>query len=171
MQYKIYLCKSPSYWVKASHSLLGEHQFKGSYHYISVSDHPSPGYLLILIELWRDFPQSYKCTNYHYPGKLYTYCLQARPIVTLPPSPFVSLAVPGSGATLWDNSNIVESFAGVTSSLTFSFASLAYKQFSWTLTTISIVLISGWTKALLHVRNARHYTSFTCPVRNIFAIL
>ncbi|CAI8037287.1 Prodigiosin synthesizing transferase PigC [Geodia barretti] len=59
-------------------------------------------------------------------GKL--YCLQARPIVTLPPSPFFSPTVPGSDAVLWDNSNIVESFAGVTSPLTFSFASLAYKQ-------------------------------------------
>lgn len=61
-----------------------------------------------------------------FPGIL--YCLQARPIVTLPPSPFFSPAVPGTRATLWDNSNIVESFAGVTSPLTFSFASLAYKQ-------------------------------------------
>ena len=56
------------------------------------------------------------------------YCLQARPIVTLPPSPFFSPAVPGAAATLWDNSNIVESFAGVTSPLTFSFASLAYRE-------------------------------------------
>ena len=59
-------------------------------------------------------------------GKL--YCLQSRPIVTLPPSPFFSPSVPGSRTTLWDNSNIVESFAGVTSPLTFSFASRAYKE-------------------------------------------
>lgn len=31
-------------------------------------------------------------------------------------------------ATLWDNSNIVESYSGVTSPLTFSFASYAYEQ-------------------------------------------
>ena len=59
-------------------------------------------------------------------GKL--YCLQTRPIVTLPPSPFFTPEVLGSPPTLWDNSNIVESFAGVTSPLTFSFASLAYKE-------------------------------------------
>ena len=61
-------------------------------------------------------------------GKL--YCLQARPIVTLPPSSFFTASVPGNHATLWDNSNIVESFAGVTSPLTFSFASRAYKEVS-----------------------------------------
>ena len=56
------------------------------------------------------------------------YCLQARPIVTLPPSCFFDVYVPGTQATLWDNSNIVESYAGVTSPLTFSFASHAYEQ-------------------------------------------
>ena len=62
----------------------------------------------------------------HTSGQL--YCLQARPIVTLPPSCFFDLYVPGTVATLWDNSNIVESYAGVTSPLTFSFASHAYEQ-------------------------------------------
>ncbi len=56
------------------------------------------------------------------------YCLQARPIVTLPPVCFFDLSVPGSVATLWDNSNIVESYSGVTSPLTFSFASYAYEK-------------------------------------------
>ena len=60
-----------------------------------------------------------------YIGQL--YCLQARPIVTLPPSCFFE----GEGegvATLWDNSNIVESYSGVTSPLTFSFTSHAYEM-------------------------------------------
>ena len=63
------------------------------------------------------------------PYKLHTgqlYCLQARPIVTLPPSCFFDGEKEGV-ATLWDNSNIVESYSGVTSPLTFSFASYAYE--------------------------------------------
>jgi len=56
------------------------------------------------------------------------YCLQARPIVTLPLSSFFVPDVRGSKAVLWDNSNIVESYSGVTSPLTFSFASKAYEQ-------------------------------------------
>ncbi|MBC7545088.1 MAG: hypothetical protein H7338_20370 [Candidatus Sericytochromatia bacterium] len=44
------------------------------------------------------------------------YCLQCRPITT----PI------GGRRMLWDNSNIVESYAGVTTPLTFSFASHAY---------------------------------------------
>ena len=56
------------------------------------------------------------------------YCLQTRPVVTLPPSCFFDLTVPGTAPTLWDNSNIVESYSGVTSPLTFSFASHAYEQ-------------------------------------------
>eukprot|EP01137_Pigoraptor_chileana_P023651 Opistho-2@90297 len=58
-------------------------------------------------------------------GKL--YCLQARPIVTLPPNPFFDNKVLGDFTILWDNSNIVESYSGVTTPLTFSFASLAYE--------------------------------------------
>lgn len=56
------------------------------------------------------------------------YCLQARPIVTLPLSSFFVPDARGSKAVLWDNSNIVESYSGVTSPLTFSFASKAYEQ-------------------------------------------
>ena len=56
------------------------------------------------------------------------YCLQTRPIVTLPPSCFYDNGVLGRRAVLWDNSNIVESYAGVTSPLTFSFAAKAYEQ-------------------------------------------
>lgn len=61
-----------------------------------------------------------------YTGQL--YCLQARPIVTLPLSSFFVPDARGTKAVLWDNSNIVESYSGVTSPLTFSFASKAYEQ-------------------------------------------
>lgn len=56
------------------------------------------------------------------------YCLQTRPITTLPPEAFYVETVNGQTASLWDNSNIIESYSGVTSPLTFSFASRAYEQ-------------------------------------------
>ncbi len=52
-----------------------------------------------------------------------TYILQARPITALPPLP------PTTGVyRLWDNSNIAESYSGVTTPLTFSFARQAYEE-------------------------------------------
>ena len=47
------------------------------------------------------------------------YLLQSRPITTLAPQ---------SAYTLWDNSNIVESYSGVTAPLTFSFARYVYAE-------------------------------------------
>ncbi len=44
------------------------------------------------------------------------------------PKKFFDATINGSEATLWDNSNIIESYSGVTSPLTFSFASQAYRQ-------------------------------------------
>lgn len=56
------------------------------------------------------------------------YCVQTRPITNLPPASFYDEAVRGVSPILWDNSNIIESYSGVTSPLTFSFASRAYRQ-------------------------------------------
>lgn len=56
------------------------------------------------------------------------YLLQSRPITSLPPEVLFDACVVGREPTLWDNSNIIESYSGVTSPLTFSFASAAYKQ-------------------------------------------
>ena len=56
------------------------------------------------------------------------YCLQTRPITTLPPEEFYNSSVNGDKPVLWDNSNIIESYSGVTSPLTFTFASNAYRQ-------------------------------------------
>jgi pyruvate,water dikinase len=55
------------------------------------------------------------------------YCLQMRPITSLPTAAFYSESQNGLTPNLWDNSNIIESFSGVTSPLTFSFASHAYQ--------------------------------------------
>jgi phosphohistidine swiveling domain-containing protein len=54
--------------------------------------------------------------------------VQTRPITNLPSDLFFDPSVVGQQVTLWDNSNIIESYAGVTSPLTFSFASYAYRQ-------------------------------------------
>ncbi|MCO4756328.1 MAG: hypothetical protein KC478_17745, partial [Bacteriovoracaceae bacterium] len=54
------------------------------------------------------------------------YIVQSRPITTLPVDAFYSSEINGTYATLWDNSNIVESFSGVTTPLTFSGTKKAY---------------------------------------------
>ena len=88
---------------------------------------------------------------YHLPtasvGQL--YCLQARPIVTLPPSCFFDGEKEGM-ATLWDNSNIVESYSGVTSPLTFSFASYAYELVHLFPIAISCFAISTFSAPGVH---------------------
>jgi len=56
------------------------------------------------------------------------HVVQARPITTLPVQQFFDAAINGHEVTLWDNSNIIESYSGVTSPLTFSFANEAYRK-------------------------------------------
>jgi pyruvate,water dikinase len=56
------------------------------------------------------------------------YLLQARPITTLPRDALFDPKVAGEHPILWDNSNIIESYCGVTSALTFSFVSRAYAR-------------------------------------------
>ena len=56
------------------------------------------------------------------------YLLQTRPITNLPPQAFYREQVLGNEMTLWDNSNIIESYNGVTSPLTFTFASRVYEK-------------------------------------------
>lgn len=59
-------------------------------------------------------------------GKL--YLLQARPITTVPPDGLFDEHCAGAGYILWDNSNIIESFCGVTTPLTFSHVSRCYQE-------------------------------------------
>ncbi len=54
------------------------------------------------------------------------YFLQMRPITNLPPPEFYDKEINGDEPTLWDNSNIVESFSGVTLPLTYSGTSKSY---------------------------------------------
>ncbi|MFT5633355.1 MAG: phosphohistidine swiveling domain-containing protein [Rubritalea sp.] len=51
------------------------------------------------------------------------YLLQSRPITTLTPQP-----EPSEPLTVWDNSNIAESYSGITSPLTFTFAERIYEH-------------------------------------------
>jgi phosphohistidine swiveling domain-containing protein len=59
-------------------------------------------------------------------GKL--YCLQTRPITTLPPDAVFDARVNGGDVVIWDNSNIIESFAGVTTPLTFTHVNRCYRE-------------------------------------------
>ncbi len=56
------------------------------------------------------------------------YCVQTRPITRLPHDAFFRPDVKGDEPILWDNSNIIESYCGVTAPLTFTFAVRAYRQ-------------------------------------------
>ncbi len=56
------------------------------------------------------------------------YVLQSRPITTLPPRATFDPAVTGDDPVIWDNSNIIESYAGVTTPLTFSHVSRSYRE-------------------------------------------
>ena len=57
------------------------------------------------------------------------YLLQSRPITTL-----AAVADPDAPKAIWDNSNIVESYSGITTPMTFSFArrgyEYAYREFA-----------------------------------------
>lgn len=56
------------------------------------------------------------------------FLVQTRPITNLPPNTFFDEKIKGQQYILWDNSNITESYNGVTSPLTFSHISRAYRQ-------------------------------------------
>ncbi len=56
------------------------------------------------------------------------FLVQTRPITNLPPEVYYQSFEQRLQPFLWDNSNIIESYSGVTSPLTFSFASRAYNQ-------------------------------------------
>lgn len=55
------------------------------------------------------------------------FILQTRPITTMVPAPSTGARADGE-LRIWDNSNIVESYSGVTTPLTFSFARSVYEE-------------------------------------------
>ncbi len=56
------------------------------------------------------------------------YCLQSRPITGIPADGHFDPRANGDEVTLWDNSNIIESYCGVTTPLTFSYVNRAYRE-------------------------------------------
>ncbi len=81
--------------------------------------------ILAVAELVRTTSKHFACPQdiewaYHQ-GEL--YLLQSRPITSLN-----ELADPEGALNIWDNSNIAESYGGITTPLTFSFASKAYEE-------------------------------------------
>jgi pyruvate,water dikinase len=80
----------------------------------------------LAVRLERDFGAPQDAEWAYAAGRL--HCLQTRPITTMPPDALFDPTVVGAGAAIWDNSNIVESYAGVTSPLTFSHVSRCYRE-------------------------------------------
>lgn len=77
--------------------------------------------LLLKVEAMFGMPQD---IEWAFSGET-LYLLQARPITNLPPA---TSQPPEDELTIWDNSNIIESYSGITSPLTFSFARYVYQH-------------------------------------------
>ncbi len=90
----------------------------------SISDEQALEILDLCIRLEDKFILPQDCEWVYENGQL--FLVQTRPITNLPPANFYDKKIIGSHAILWDNSNIIESYSGVTSPLTFAFASRAY---------------------------------------------
>ena len=80
----------------------------------------------LVMDLELKLKQPQDCEWAYEQGRL--FCVQTRPITNLPPETFFSKTVKGVDPILWDNSNIIESYCGVTSPLTYTFATRAYQQ-------------------------------------------
>ncbi len=56
------------------------------------------------------------------------YCLQTRPITNLPTAALFDFSINGGDPVIWDNSNIIESYCGVTTPLTFTHVNRCYRE-------------------------------------------
>lgn len=56
------------------------------------------------------------------------YCLQTRPITNLPTDALFDSSINGADPVIWDNSNIIESYCGVTTPLTFTHVNRCYRE-------------------------------------------
>ncbi|MGI8619452.1 MAG: PEP/pyruvate-binding domain-containing protein [Gemmatimonadaceae bacterium] len=81
----------------------------------------------LAVRLETDFGAPQDCEWAFAGGEL--FCLQTRPITTLPPDSVFDAAIAGIEPIIWDNSNIIESYAGVTTPLTFTHVNRYYREF------------------------------------------
>lgn len=95
------------------------------WHRPSLTDAQVGDVARMVMELETRFGRPQDCEWAFADGTL--YCLQTRPITTLPPDGFFDDTVRGETPALWDNSNITESYSGVTLPLTFTFVSHCYR--------------------------------------------
>jgi phosphohistidine swiveling domain-containing protein len=80
----------------------------------------------LALDLERALGAPQDCEWAYASGELHV--LQSRPITSLPNDAFFERGANGDELVLWDNSNIIESFCGLTSPLTFSHAARSYKR-------------------------------------------
>lgn len=80
--------------------------------------------MLIKLEAYQGTPQDIEWAKFNDQ----IICLQTRAITSLPDKSFFDPKIKGGQFILWDNSNITESYSGVTTPLTFSHISKAYRQ-------------------------------------------
>jgi hypothetical protein len=87
------------------------------------------------------------------------HILQARPVTASQAAPLD----PGGAARIWENSNIIESFGGMTSPMTFSFARDVYHEVFKEYCRIlgvprrALVPMDAWLRAMLGYHNGRVY--------------
>jgi pyruvate,water dikinase len=95
-------------------------------HQPSLTEEQARDVARMVVRLERDLGLPQDCEWAFADGRL--YCLQTRPITNLPPDALFDPRVNGAEPVIWDNSNIVESYAGVTTPLTFTHVSRCYRE-------------------------------------------
>lgn len=118
--------KSQQYLRKDTGGLIKTNVPQDRMNVCSLSDQEIKEVARLVLDVAYKFGKPQDCEWAYEGGKL--YFVQARPITTIPRDAVFNSNVSGSEYILWDNSNIVESYSGVTSPLTFTFASHAYMQ-------------------------------------------
>ncbi|MBI3790043.1 MAG: phosphoenolpyruvate synthase [Gemmatimonadetes bacterium] len=91
----------------------------------SLTDAQARSVAALALRLEHAFGAPQDCEWAFADGRL--WLLQARPITALPPAALFDPAIGGAMPVIWDNANIIESYAGVTTPLTFSHVSRCYR--------------------------------------------
>jgi phosphohistidine swiveling domain-containing protein len=127
IEYQSHIVKKDFYFIKGSHGGIEKKevpQDKREITSLSAQNITTISHAMINLEKNLGCPQDIEWVIEN--GEF--FCVQTRPITNLPPDPFFDDKVKGADFILWDNSNITESYNGVTTPLTFSHVSRAYRQ-------------------------------------------